>query len=294
MKSVEAIRNEEISDWTTNAAFYVGDDESPLMQELAMRRDRYFNLRPGDRVLDLGCGSGAVVARLRKCGVDVVGVDYAEAMVDVARQAYGLGDRVCRMDATDLRFESNSFDVVLANGVLHHLMVQDQLDGALSEVHRVLRPGGRLCCFDRNGSFASAALTYLCVNVKEALRVLTRRQRFASCASRNEIPFGGPRDLKRIERAGFSLHERMDVSTVPFFLSVVTMNATQYFVSERLRRFVEAKLQRSMSWIDGRVNWRWLSIEQFAVFHKCAPATAMTAAARDESTTPTQMIAAAV
>lgn len=291
---MDAIREEEYTDWTTNAAFYVGDDESPLMQELAMRRDRYFDLRPGDRVLDLGCGSGAVVARLRKCGVDVVGVDYAEAMVDVARETYGLGDKVRRMDATDLQFESNSFDVVLANGVLHHLTVQEQLDGALSEVHRILRPGGRLCCFDRNGSFASAALTHLCVNVKEALRVLTRRERFASCASRNEISFGAPRDLKRIERAGFSLHERMDVSTVPFFLSVVTMNATQYFLSERLRRFAEAKLQRSMSWIDGCLNWRWLSIEQFVIFHRCASVAVMMMPAPEQSTTPNQVSPAAV
>lgn len=266
MKTVEAIRSEESSDWNRNAEFYRTDDRSPLMFDLASRRDRYYDIKPGQRVLDLGCGSGATVARLRDRGVDVVGVDYSSAMIEVARREYGLGDHVRCADATDLPFETNSFDIVLANGVLHHLAVQQQLTGALSEIRRVLRPGGKLCCFDRNGSLISGAMTVLCIKLKEAIRVVTRRKLFPSCASRNEISFGGPGDLHTIEEYGFKLTGRRDVSTLPFFLSVVILNAVQYFLSEPVRRFAEGKMRRPITWIDSRCNWRWFAVEQFAVF----------------------------
>ena len=266
MKSVETIRAQEMSDWERNAAFYPADDHAPLMAGLADRRERYYDLRSDQRVLDLGCGSGATVAKLRARGIDAIGVDYSQAMVEAGVRQYSLGDRVQQADATDLPFEDNTFDVVLANGVFHHLAVQHQLADALREVSRVLKPGGRLCCFDRNGSVLSGVMTWVCIHVKELLRLLTLRKLFPSCASRNEIPFGGRKDLSGIEQEGFTLARRCDVSTFPFFLSVVMLNTIQYFLSERIRRALEKKICRWVMPLETRCNWHWFSVEQFAVF----------------------------
>lgn len=104
-------------------------------------------LRTGDRVLDLACGTG-IVARLAAPQVgeegSVVGVDLNEAMLEVARGAsagvrpsieWRLGD------ATDLAFDDASFDVIFCQQALQ--FVQDPAK-ALQEIRRVLLPDGRL------------------------------------------------------------------------------------------------------------------------------------------------------
>jgi len=269
VKSIQQVRSEEAGDWDRNAEFYRDDDAFFLMQDLARRREEFYGIAPGRRVLDLGCGSGAVVAQLRAGGVDAAGVDYSAAMVAVAHEEFGLGEHVARADASDLPFEDNSFDVVMANGVFHHLAVQHELAGSLREVFRVLRPGGRLCCFDRNGGVVSNLMTFVCIGAKELLRIVTRRERFASCASRNEIPFGSAADLKAIAQHGFRITRRRDVSTLPMHLAVVMLNALQYFVSQRLRWTIEGRICRLLSWIDTVCSWHWFCVEQFVVFETC-------------------------
>ncbi|MCH7808535.1 MAG: class I SAM-dependent methyltransferase [Planctomycetes bacterium] len=268
MKTAATIRSEEYSDWERNAEFYRADDHSLLMEKLAARRERYYGIRTGQRVLDIGCGTGATVSRLRARGVDAVGIDFAPAMVEAAHREYALEDHVHCAEATNLPFASSSLDAVLANGVFHHLAVQGRLGDALREIHRVLKPGGRLCCFDRNGSVISGIMSELCIRVKSALSMITRRELFPSCASRNEIAFGGRRDLKTIRDCGFRMLHRRDASSLPFFSCVVALNAIQYFLSTHLRRRIEHRLCRVVSWIDTHLAFHWLCVEQFVVFER--------------------------
>ncbi len=92
---------------------------------------------PGERVLDLGCGDGALTERLAATGCRVVGVDSSPEQVAAAR-ARGLDARV--MDAARLDFESE-FDAVFSNASLH--WVKDA-DAVIAGVRRALKPGGRL------------------------------------------------------------------------------------------------------------------------------------------------------
>lgn len=94
----------------------------------------------GQRVLDLGCGLGDFAGELAAHGASVTGCDVAETALALARGRHP-GIEFVLSGEEELPFADESFDVVWAGEVLEH--VQDGL-GLLGEVHRVLRPDGRL------------------------------------------------------------------------------------------------------------------------------------------------------
>ncbi|HXD32094.1 MAG TPA: class I SAM-dependent methyltransferase [Pyrinomonadaceae bacterium] len=97
----------------------------------------------GLRVLEIGCGMGTDGAEFAKAGADYTGVDLTEAAVDLARkrfEAFNLQGTFRSADAENLDFPDESFDLVYSHGVLHHT---PDTAGAVREVHRVLRKGGR-------------------------------------------------------------------------------------------------------------------------------------------------------
>jgi SAM-dependent methyltransferase len=97
--------------------------------------------RPGERVLDLGCGAGRFVAALRDAGADPVGVELAEAALERARRnAAGADLRLVEPDGS-LPLDHASVDLVWCSEVLEHVADTGHV---LLEVRRVLRPGGRL------------------------------------------------------------------------------------------------------------------------------------------------------
>ncbi|MBI2423477.1 MAG: class I SAM-dependent methyltransferase [Candidatus Hydrogenedentes bacterium] len=100
-------------------------------------------LIPPMRVLDAGCGAGRNLAVLGSLGFDVVGLDRsAQALSDARRQAPGAPILRARLDA--LPWATPTFDVVVANAVLHFASNPDEFDGMLAELWRLLLPGGIL------------------------------------------------------------------------------------------------------------------------------------------------------
>jgi SAM-dependent methyltransferase len=104
------------------------------------------------RVLDYGSGDGSYSIFLAQNGADVVGVDISDVSVSNCQQLaldYGLQERAIFkvMDAEELEFENNSFDLVCEAGVLHHV----DLKKAFSEISRVLKPGGNAICYEALG-----------------------------------------------------------------------------------------------------------------------------------------------
>ena len=96
---------------------------------------------PAVRVLDVGCGRGEVMAALAARGATVVGVDYADAAVKLAKDL--VGARVARADATSLPFADGTFDRAVMGDVIEHLP-WDVAVAAIGDITRVLRPDGYL------------------------------------------------------------------------------------------------------------------------------------------------------
>jgi trans-aconitate methyltransferase len=92
--------------------------------------------RPGERVLDLGCGDGTLTQRLGASGAKILGIDASPAMVGAAR-ARGIQAEV--MDGCAMCFDS-AFDAVFTNAALHWM---GDVGAVVNGVHRALRDGGR-------------------------------------------------------------------------------------------------------------------------------------------------------
>jgi ubiquinone/menaquinone biosynthesis C-methylase UbiE len=98
----------------------------------------------GRDVLEVGCGSGIAVQLFAEAGANVSAVDLTPWAVATTRRrmaAFGLEADVREADAEALPFEADSFDLVFSWGVIHHTT---DMDAALGELVRILRPGGRL------------------------------------------------------------------------------------------------------------------------------------------------------
>jgi len=95
---------------------------------------------PGDRVLDVACGTGIVARRAAARGATVVGVDVNAQMLDVARAADPAVEWI-EADATALPLADDAFDIVLCQ---QGLQFMPDPAAALAEMRRVLAPGGRL------------------------------------------------------------------------------------------------------------------------------------------------------
>jgi SAM-dependent methyltransferase len=163
-------------------ARYVAELGAPVLELLAPK--------PGERILDLGCGDGALAEKLVQAGASVVGVDASEEMARAAR-ARGIDART--VSAYELPFE-REFDAVFSNAALHWML---DADAAISRVARALKPGGRFVA-EMGGHGCCAAI------VVAISAVLARRG--SDARTLNPWYFPTAEDYRaRLERAGFEV-----------------------------------------------------------------------------------------
>jgi ubiquinone/menaquinone biosynthesis C-methylase UbiE len=101
-----------------------------------------FDQFAGKALLEVGCGMGTDLLQFARGGADCAGIDLTPRSIELSRlhfTLYHLRARFLLADAERLPFDDESFDVVYSNGVLHHTPGTAE---AISEIHRVLRPGG--------------------------------------------------------------------------------------------------------------------------------------------------------
>jgi phosphatidylethanolamine/phosphatidyl-N-methylethanolamine N-methyltransferase len=114
----------------------------PALHAGRVRAVERMAIRPGDRVLEVGVGTGISVP-LYPSDCAVTGIDLSACMLEHARRIAALmpNVRLLEMDAADLKFADNSFDIVYAPYVIS--VVPDPL-AVVREMQRVCRPGGRI------------------------------------------------------------------------------------------------------------------------------------------------------
>jgi trans-aconitate methyltransferase len=161
-------------------ARFVSDLGSPVVELMAPQ--------PGERILDLGCGDGALTRKLADLGCTVVAVDSSDAQVEAARKL-GLDAHV--MSGESLPF-NDEFDAVFSNAVLHWIKKADLM---IASVYRSLRPGGR---------FVAECGGYGCVQKIRTALVQALDRRGIDGEARVPWYFPTPGDYAtRLERAGF-------------------------------------------------------------------------------------------
>jgi len=113
--------------YAANAAF---------VPELGAGILEWLDPKPGELILDLGCGDGTLAGKIAAAEAEVIGVDSSESMLQAARSR---GIEAVRMEVEHLTFQPD-FDAVFSNAVLHWTR---DIDAVLDVVHRALLPGGR-------------------------------------------------------------------------------------------------------------------------------------------------------
>jgi SAM-dependent methyltransferase len=169
-----------LADRYAENARFVADLGAPLLDMLAPQ--------PGERILDLGCGDGALTERIADAGARVVGVDASADQI-AASCARGLDAHV--VDGHSLGFEAE-FDAILTNAALHWMTRPDLVAAGM---HRALVPGGRVVG-EMGGRGNVAIIT------GELLRALARRGIDGEAAFPWYFP--GPDEYAaKLESAGF-------------------------------------------------------------------------------------------
>ena len=108
----------------------------------------HYEMMPGDKLLELGCGTGSMWKQnlhLLDCGAKLTLTDYSEGMLETARKTLAGAENITfqHADIQAIPYPDASFDVVIANMMLYHV---PDLHKGLSEVRRVLKPGGAFYC----------------------------------------------------------------------------------------------------------------------------------------------------
>jgi len=116
----------------------------PTLHPGRLQAIQRMNIQPGERVLEVGVGTGINLS-LYPTDAAITGIDFSEAMLEKARERASRKDmkhtRLLQMDAADLKFADDSFDIVYAPYLIS--VVPDPI-GVAQEMRRVCRPGGRI------------------------------------------------------------------------------------------------------------------------------------------------------
>jgi SAM-dependent methyltransferase len=128
-------------------------------EKVARAMAEHYGIKPGDKILDVGCGKGFLLFDFTKVvpGVEVYGLDISEYAIENSKEE--IKDRIQVGNAIKLPFEDRSFDFVYSITTLHNLHCYD-LDKALREIERVGKDNKYLCVESYRNEVEKANLLY--------------------------------------------------------------------------------------------------------------------------------------
>jgi len=168
---------------------------------------RWLNARPGEAILDVGCGDGYYDALISRTGARVLGIDIHTRMLPFAQKYYS-DERTefVFMNAEEMDLPPQSFDKVMSLCVVEHF---DHDEMVLQHISRVLKPGGRFV-------FSADSLSNLGITAEEKER---HRRRYAvnTFYDREMIS-------EKLARAGFAVEKMRYILHTPFALALVRVS----------------------------------------------------------------------
>jgi ubiquinone/menaquinone biosynthesis C-methylase UbiE len=175
------------------------------------------HIESGQKVLDLGCGTGALTLRAARIGARVKGIDVNTQMLEITREkAVGAGLtenlELAEMGVAELGSEeTESYDVVMS-GLCFSELTEDEVVYTLKQVKRILRPEGLLLVADevRPRSIAMRLISWL---IRLPLVIITYLITQTTTSAVRDLP-------ERIREAGFSI-ESISVSKMQSFIELV-------------------------------------------------------------------------
>lgn len=233
-----------------NHASFVAQHGLPVLELL--------NPKPGEQILDLGCGDGALTADIAKSGAVLHGVDASSSMVEAAR-ARGLSAEVMSGDQLNFR---EQFDAIFSNAALHWMT---NAEAVLAGVHQALKPGGRFV-----GEFGGEGNVAVLVNAMRS--VFDRHPEYGEFD--NPWYFPSVEDYgQKLQRAGFQVHyiDRIPRPTtlnagVRTWLEIFSNGITRHIPENRLDDFldevealVRPRLYVNGQWIADYVRLRFVA-----------------------------------
>lgn len=242
-------------DWNPDSyaknARFVSELGAPVVQLLSPQ--------PEERILDLGCGDGALTKKLLDFGCDVVGVDSSPEMVAAARS---LGLDVSVMDGSSLEFE-NAFDAVFSNAAMHWM---GDLETVTAGVWRALKSEGRFV--GEFGGYGNVSLIVTAIESALLSRALTTTSPW--CFPRaNEY-----RDI--LQRVGFVV-DQIEVFSRPTilpgnignwlrmfagpFMSQLSASDSTDFISEVVENLRGSLVNENGDWVADYVRIRFSALK---------------------------------
>jgi len=147
----------------------------------------------GSAVLDVACGTGDMLRRFSRDGAAMLaGVDESEGMLSIARELSAGYDKISYAEASaeSLPFGDASFDVVTSCVAFHHF---PDPEGAIAEMYRVMRPGGRLFLCDLRGGGLLGRIMLLYGKNKGDMRYFTEDSMKAMCTGAGFVEIASER-----------------------------------------------------------------------------------------------------
>jgi ubiquinone/menaquinone biosynthesis C-methylase UbiE len=266
--SDDAFKQAAIEQWTADPCESPGATAEPgsaaYFGQVRALRDEYGPWMPqaldyggaaGLDVLDVGCGQGIDLVGFARAGARVTGIDLTPRHVELARAhlaATGQEGTVVNGDAESLPFPDESFDRVSSNGVLHHT---PNMESALAEIRRVLRPGGhaRILVYNKRSlhywleQFLWQGVIHRGLLEERSMAgVLSRGVERSSVDARPLVRVYSPRRLRgMLTAAGFR-----DVDTSVWHFKPVDSFLTQ-FLARRFPRLAEPPFTDKVAHVAG-------------------------------------------
>ncbi len=172
------------------------------------RTIRYLGLASDERLLDVGCGTGALLRALHAKTPQgkLAGIDLSKEMLTVARSGLSGSVELLRGDVHSMPFETASFGMVVSSSSFHYW---DEPENALREIGRVLRPDGRVVITDWCDDF------WACRLCDRALRIVNRAHRRI---------YGSQECGELLERHGYRI-ETVDRYKIGWLWGLMTVTA---------------------------------------------------------------------